>query len=40
MAGNIATSMMATLVRASSGIQSSPAAVKPKKLLQLFDIEN
>jgi len=40
MAGNIATSMLSTMVRASSGIQSSPAAVKPQKLLQLFDIEN
>ena len=40
MAGNIATSMLATLVRAANGIQSTPAAVKPKKMLQLYDIEN
>tara|TARA_R110002072_G_scaffold43340_3_gene121734 strand:+ start:26670 stop:27422 length:753 start_codon:yes stop_codon:yes gene_type:complete len=40
MAGNIATSMIATLLRASNGIQSSPAAVKPARTLQLFDIEN
>jgi len=40
MIGNMATSMLATLVRGTSGIQSEPAAVKPKKLLQLYDIEN
>lgn len=40
MAGNMATSMIATLLRASNGIQSSPATVKPKKTLQLYDIEN
>ena len=40
MAGNIATSLLATLVRATNGIQSTPAAVKPKKVLQLYDIEN
>lgn len=40
MAGNIATSMLSTLLRASNGIQSSPAPVKPAKLLQLYDIEN
>lgn len=40
MAGNIATSLLATLVRGSSGIQSAPAAVKPQKMLQLYDIEN
>ncbi|CAA0098257.1 Uncharacterised protein [Halioglobus japonicus] len=40
MAGNMASSMMATLLRASSGIQSTPAAVKPEKTLQLYDIEN
>jgi glutathione S-transferase len=32
--------MLSTLVRASNGIQSKPAALKPQKLLQLFDIEN
>jgi glutathione S-transferase len=32
--------MAATLVRGTRGIQSSPAALKPKKLLQLYDIEN
>jgi glutathione S-transferase len=40
MAGNMATSMIATLLRATNGIRSSPAAVKPKQMLQLYDIEN
>ncbi len=40
MAGNIATSMISTLLRASNGIQSNPAAEKPAQTLQLFDIEN
>ncbi|MDG1943094.1 MAG: glutathione S-transferase N-terminal domain-containing protein [Halioglobus sp.] len=40
MAGNIATSMVATLLRAANGIQSIPAAVKPEQTLQLYDIEN
>ena len=40
MAGNIATSMISTFVRASNGIQSTPAAVKPEIMLQLYDIEN
>jgi glutathione S-transferase len=40
MATNIAGSLLATLVRGSNGIQSTPAAVKPKKMLQLYDIEN
>ena len=40
MAGNLATSMISTLLRASNGIQSKPAAHKPQQLLQLFDIEN
>lgn len=40
MAGNIATSMLSTLLRVSNGIQSVPAPVKPAKLLQLYDIEN
>lgn len=40
MAGNFATSMIATLVRGTSGIQSTPAPVKPNKMLQLYDIEN
>ena len=40
MAGNFATSMLATLVRGTSGIACEPAAVQPAKLLQLFDIEN
>jgi len=40
MSGNLATSVIATLLRASSGIQTVPAAVKPKKNLQLYDIEN
>ena len=40
MAGNLTTSMISTLVRAGSGIQSDPAIEKPAKTLQLFDIEN
>lgn len=40
MAANIGTSLLATLVRGSTGIRSAPAAVKPKQLLQLYDIEN
>jgi glutathione S-transferase len=32
--------MLSTLVRANSGIQSRPAAVKPEQLLRLYDIEN
>jgi glutathione S-transferase len=40
MAGNVATSMLATLLRASNGIQSTPAPVKPEQTLQLYDIEN
>lgn len=40
MAGNMATSMIATLLRATNGISSTPAAAKPKKMLQLYDIEN
>jgi glutathione S-transferase len=40
MAKNLPTSMLATLLRAGNGIQSTPAAVKPKQLLQLYDIEN
>ncbi len=40
MADNLATSMIATLVRAANGIQSNPAAIKPDKMLQLYDIEN
>ncbi len=40
MAGNMATSMIATLLRASNGIQCTPAVIKPKQTLQLYDIEN
>jgi glutathione S-transferase len=40
MAGNVATSMISTLLRAGNGIQSTPAAIKPKQTLQLYDIEN
>ena len=39
-AGNLATSMISTLVRGTAGIQSTPAAIKPRQLLQLYDIEN
>ena len=40
MAGTIATSMVSTLLRGVNGIQSTPAAVKPRLMLQLYDIEN
>lgn len=40
MARNNVTSVLSTLVRAGSGIQSRPAAHKPVQTLQLFDIEN
>ena len=40
MAINTASSLLATLVRGANGIQSAPAAVKPKEMLQLYDIEN
>ena len=40
MAANTVSSLLATLVRGTNGIQSAPAAVKPQKMLQLYDIEN
>jgi hypothetical protein len=40
MAADIPTSMLASLLRATNGIQSAPAAVKPEQALQLYDIEN
>jgi glutathione S-transferase len=40
MAINVATSMMSTLVRGTTGISSQPAAEKPEQLLELYDIEN
>jgi glutathione S-transferase len=40
MAGMIPTSLAATLVRGTSGIRCKPAAIKPERRLQLFDIEN
>ncbi len=40
MAINLATSMLSTLARATHGIQSRPAAARPGRLLQLYDIEN
>ncbi|MGB1140065.1 MAG: glutathione S-transferase N-terminal domain-containing protein [Halioglobus sp.] len=40
MAGNIATSLVSTLVRGATGIQSRPAAEQPAQLLELYDIEN
>lgn len=40
MAGNLATSMLSTLLRATNGIQSTPAEQKPRQLLYLYDIEN
>lgn len=38
--GNIPTSMLSTLFRGTTGINSKPAAEKPVQLLQLYDIEN
>lgn len=38
--GNIATSLLATTLRGMAGINSDPAPNKPKKMLQLYDIEN
>ena len=40
MAVNIGTSFVSTLLRATNGIRSTPAAVKPELALQLYDIEN
>ena len=40
MAGNLATSLLSTFVRGTTGISSAPAAVMPAVLLQLYDIEN
>ena len=40
MIGNLATSMVSTLLRGTSGINSSPAVVEPALTLQLYDIEN
>ena len=40
MTGNLATSMVSTLLRGTSGINSSPAVVEPALTLQLYDIEN
>lgn len=37
---NIASSLVSTLVRATSGIQSSAAGERPAELVQLYDIEN
>jgi len=37
---NIASSLLSTVLRASNGIQSEPAEIKPEVLLQLYDIEN
>lgn len=38
--GNIATSLLATALRGMAGINADPAPNKPKKMLQLYDIEN
>jgi len=40
MAVNLATSLLSTLLRSGNGIQSTPAAIKPKQTLQLYDIES
>jgi glutathione S-transferase len=37
---NVATSLLATLMRSGSGISSDSASVKPTILLKLYDIEN
>lgn len=39
-AGNFGSSMLSTLLRPVSGIQSTPAPIKPAQMLQLYDIEN
>ena len=38
--GNIATSLLSTVLRTNAGINSKPADIKPDILLQLYDIEN
>jgi len=38
--GNIATSLLSTVLRGNAGISSEPAEIKPEKMLQLYDIEN
>lgn len=40
MAGELATSMLSTVLRATNGIQIGAVAAKPQKMLQLYDIEN
>jgi glutathione S-transferase len=40
MAANIGASFVSTLLRATNGIRSVPAPVKPVQDLQLYDIEN
>lgn len=40
MASGFASSMLATLVRGTTGIRSNPAPEKPQQLLELYDIEN
>lgn len=40
MATNIGTSLLSTLVRGTTGIQSRPAVNQPAQWLQLYDIEN
>jgi len=40
VAATIASSLLATLVRSTNGIQSTPAAVKPQQMLQLYEFEN
>jgi glutathione S-transferase len=37
---NLTSSLAATMVRATNGVQSVPAAAKPQQMLQLYDIEN
>lgn len=37
---NLAGSLMSTVVRGTTGINSVPAEIKPEQLLQLYDIEN
>ncbi len=38
--GNITTSLLSTVLRGNAGISSTPAEIKPEKMLQLYDIEN
>jgi glutathione S-transferase len=40
MAGELATSMLSTMLRTANGIRIGAATTKPQRMLQLYDIEN